>query len=155
MAKLYEIDQAILECVDGESGEVLDAGRLDALMIERDGKIESVALWYKNLVSDAEAYKAEKEAFAAKEKAAKTKAESLKWWLDQALAGQTFKTTRVTASYRKSTPVVIDDVDRIPEEYLRTVTEVSPDKVAIKEAIAGGKEIPGAHVEEKMNLSIK
>lgn len=155
MATLYEIDQAILECVDGESGEILDADRLDALMIERDEKIEKVALWYKNLVSDAEAYKAEKESFAAKEKAAKTKAESLKLWLDQALSGQSFKTTRVTASYRKSTPVVIDDVDRIPKEYLRTVTEVSPDKVAIKDAIAGGKEIPGAHVEEKMNLSIK
>lgn len=155
MASLYEIDKAILECVDGESGEILDADRLDALMIERDGKIENVALWYKNLISDAEAYKAEKEAFAAKEKAARNKAESLKGWLSAALAGQAFKTTRVTASYRKSTPVVIDDVDRIPEEYLRTVTEVSPDNVAIKEAIAGGKEIPGAHVEEKMNLSIK
>ena len=42
---IFEIDEAILECVDLETGEIIDAERLDALQMERDKKIENVALW--------------------------------------------------------------------------------------------------------------
>ena len=34
--KLYEIDNAILECIDMETGEVIDAEKLDALNMERE-----------------------------------------------------------------------------------------------------------------------
>lgn len=78
MSTLYEIDKSILECFDEESGEVLDAERLDALIMERETKIESVSLWVKNLLSDADAFKVEKEAFAARERAARNKADRLK-----------------------------------------------------------------------------
>ena len=36
MRALYEIDQAILDCVDLETGEILDSDRLDALQMERE-----------------------------------------------------------------------------------------------------------------------
>ena len=36
MKPLYEIDQAILDCVDLETGEILDPEKLDALQMERD-----------------------------------------------------------------------------------------------------------------------
>ena len=78
MASLYEIDQAIMECLDWETGEILDAERLNALQMERQDKVESVALWIKNLSADAIAYKAEKDAFAEREKATLKKIESLK-----------------------------------------------------------------------------
>ena len=64
MANLYEINNAIMQCFDLETGELTDAESFDRLQMERDLKIENIALWYKNLVSDAAAYKAEKEAFA-------------------------------------------------------------------------------------------
>ena len=64
MANLYEINQAITECIDNETGEIIDVEKLEELQLEREAKIENVALWYKNLLSDAEAYKAEKNAFA-------------------------------------------------------------------------------------------
>ena len=64
MSTLYEIDNAILD----ETGEIIDGERLSELKIERDKKIESVALWYKNLMSDAEQYKLEKQLFAEKGK---------------------------------------------------------------------------------------
>lgn len=35
MATLYEIDSAIYECVDSETGEVIDEEKLNALMMER------------------------------------------------------------------------------------------------------------------------
>ena len=117
MATLYEIDRAILDCIDAETGEIIDANALAALSMERDEKIENVALWYKNLVSDAAQYKAEKDAFAAKEKAAKNKAESLKRFLDNALAGSSYKSPRVAVTFRKSEQIVVEDVYAVDERY--------------------------------------
>ena len=47
--KLYEIDEAILNCIDTETGEIIDADQLDKLTMERDTKIENVACWIKDL----------------------------------------------------------------------------------------------------------
>lgn len=154
MATLYKINQEILSCIDAETGEIIDFERLQALQIEREEKLENVALWYKNLVSDAAQYKAEKDAFAEKERIAKNKAERLKQYLDEALAGNPYKTTRVTVAYRKSESVVVDDVYQIPEGFLK-FSEPTADKTAIKAAIKAGEQIAGAHIEEKMNMSIK
>ena len=154
LSTLYEIDAAILECVDNETGEILDGERLAELQMERDQKIESVALWYKHLLSDAAQYKAEKDAFAEKEKKAKKKAEDLKVWLAEALAGEKFKTIRVGISYRKSEQAVVDDLFAIDENYLK-YKDPEPDLVAIKAAIKAGEAIQGCHIEERQNIQIK
>lgn len=154
MATLYEIDRAILDCIDAETGEIIDANALAALSMERDEKIENVALWYKNLVSDAAQYKAEKDAFAAKEKAAKNKAESLKRFLDNALAGSSYKSPRVAVTFRKSEQIVVEDVYAVDERFLKYLPPEA-DKTAIKAAIKAGETITGAHIEEKQNIQIK
>lgn len=154
MATLYEIDEAILSCIDLETGEILDAEKLSSLQMERDKKLESVALWYKNLLSDAEQYKAEKASFAEKEQAAKRKAESLKQWLDNALCGNPFKTAKVQVTYRKSKTVEVEDISKIPAEFLR-YKEPEADKTKIKQAINGGTEISGCRLVENNNISIK
>ena len=61
--KLYEIDNAIMDCVDMETGEIIDVERLSALQMERDQKIEGIGCWIKNLLSDAKALKEEKDNF--------------------------------------------------------------------------------------------
>ena len=154
MATLYEIDAAILECIDTETGEIIDCERLNALNFERQQKIENVALWYKNLLSDAEQYKAEKTAFAEKERIAKNKAESLKRWLDLALAGEAYKSTRVNITYRSSEQVIVDDLLKIDDDYLK-YSEPTPDKAAIKKALKEGANIDGVHIESKSNIQIK
>lgn len=63
----------------------------------------------KNLLSDADAFKAEKDAFAEREKAARNKAENLKQWLSMALDGQKFSTSKVQISFRNSESVEIED----------------------------------------------
>ena len=68
--KLYEIDNAILDCIDLETGEVIDTERLDALNMERDAKIENVVLWIKDLMAEANAIKVEKLALAERQKVA-------------------------------------------------------------------------------------
>ena len=155
MPNLYEIDQAIMDCIDFETGEILDAERLDAIQMERNSKIENVACWIKNLTADALAYKAEKDAFAEREKKALKKAEKLKAWLAGALGGQKFSTWRCAVSFRKSEAVEITEESSIPKEMLTEKITYSPNKTAIKEAIKAGQEIPGAQLVERMNPTIK
>jgi hypothetical protein len=155
MANLYEIDQAILECVDFETGEIIDQERLDGLMMERSLKIESVALWVKNLESDAAAYKAEKDAFAAREKQASEKAKKLKEWLAMVCEGQKFSTAKCAVSFRSSVAVEVADGVTIPDQYMRTKVTTEPDKKAIKAAIEAGLEIYGCQLVTKLNTQIK
>lgn len=152
--RLYEIDEAILSCIDTETGEILDAEKLNALQIEREEKLENVALWIKNLKSDAEALKAEKQAFADRQKAAENKAESLKKWLTEALAGEKFKTTRVAVSFRKTKSVQVEDIWKLDDSFVK-YAEPTPDKAAIKKAIEAGQEVAGATLVENVSISVK
>ena len=152
--RLYEIDEAILSCIDTETGEILDADKLNALQIEREEKLENVALWIKNLKSDAEALKAEKQAFVDRQKAAENKAESLKKWLTEALAGEKFKTTRVAVSFRKTKSVQVADIFALDNSFLK-YAEPTPDKVAIKKAIEAGQQVAGATLVENVSCSVK
>ena len=85
---LYEIDKAITDLADPETGEITDFEALDNLQMARDQKIENIACYYKNLVSDAEAIKAEKEALAERQKVAENKAARLKEYLLRATRGE-------------------------------------------------------------------
>lgn len=152
---LYEIDQQIMSCVDMDTGEIVDMGKLSELQIERETKLENIALWIKNLKAEEAALKAEKDAFAEREKQTKAKREKLSEWLTGALNGEKMSTSKVSISFRKSESVKISDIDAIPMNYIvETITE-SPDKVAIKAALKNGLDVPGCELELKNNISIK
>ncbi len=155
MANLYEIDQGILECLDLETGEVIDPERLEALQMERSQKIENVACWIKNLESDALAIKAEKEALAKRQVAALAKAEQLKEWLANALGGQKFSTAKCAVSFRRSETVEVADIALIPASLLRVKTSVEPNKAAIKSLLKDGQEVVGCCLVESYNINIK
>lgn len=155
MASLYEIDQQILSCVDRETGELIDPERLKNLQIERNLKIENIALWIKNLQADALAYKAEKEAFAEREKVAINKAEQLKKYLAKALEGQKFSTAKCAVSFRKSTQLEVVDLGSIPKEYLVSTVTVKPNANAIKSLLKEGHEVSGCKLVENLNTQIK
>ena len=155
MASLYEIDQAILECVDLETGELIDPERLETLAMERDMKIEGVALWVKNLQSDAIAFKAEKEAFEKREKAALAKVESLKNWLADALSGQKFSTSKCAISFRKSTRLEVLEPENLPKALIVETISTKPDANAIKALLKNGMEVPGCRLVENLNTQIK
>lgn len=152
---LWEIDQGIMACCDPETGEIIDPEMLTALHMEREAKLENVALWVKNLKAEAAAIKAEKDALAAREKKAAKKAEDLERWLALALGGQEFNTAKCAVSFRRSTKVDVLDKSIIPEGFLRAKTEYSPDKDAIAAAIKAGLEVNGCALVESLNISIK
>ena len=155
MANLYEIDQGILECLDLETGEVIDPYRLEILHMERSQKIENVECWIKNLLSDAEAIKAEKDALADREAKCRKKAEDLKRWLGNALEGQKFNTARCAVSFRRSETVEVSDVALLPDDLKRVKTTVEPNKTAIKALLKEGQEVIGCCLVENQNIQIK
>lgn len=151
---LFQIDEEIMKCVDMETGEIIDSAKLDELQMDRDTKIENIACWIKNLTADAEALKAQKQAFADRQKAAENKAESLKHYLSSYLDGQKFSTDKVAISFRKTSSVNVTDLMQIPEQYLK-FADPTPDKTAIKKAINDGVVIVGAEIVEGQSISIK
>ena len=153
--KLYEIDDAILSCIDEETGEILDVDKLNALQIEREQKVESVALWIKDLAAENAAIKAEKERLDKLSKSNENRSEALKNWLKFALDGSPFKTVHCQIGFKPSQAVVIDNEEQIPEAFLKVEVKKSPMKTEIKKAILAGTEIAGAHIEDRVNVNVK
>ena len=154
MASLWKIDQAILACVDSETGEIIDQEALESLVMQRSEKIEAVALWIKNLLSDAEAIKAEKEALAKRQVAALAKAEQLKEWLANALGGQKFSSAKCAVSFRRSETVEVEDIALVPAELLRVKTTIEANKTAIKALMKDGQDVVGCRLVERINTQI-
>lgn len=152
--KLYEIDAAIFECFDMETGEIFDIERFEALNFEKDKKIESICLYIKNLKAEAEALKAEKDAFAQRQKSAENKMEGLKRYISSFLDGEAFKTTKVQVSFRKSESLEISEGAKIPEEFLK-YKEPEVNKVDLKKAVKAGLTLEGVELVQKNNIQIK
>ena len=160
---LYEIDKQISEFpfdVDENSGEILNIEDFEALQMARDEKVENVALYIKELQAEAAAIKAEKESLDERMKAKERKADSLKRYLAQALAGEKFESPKVKVSYRKSQQVVLaGEFDEWAQEnapeLLTVKTTYTPSKTAIKEALLDGKTVKYATLIENKNIQIK
>lgn len=153
---LYEIDQAILECLDEETGEIVDLKRLSELNMEREKKISNVACWIKDLKAEVEALKIEKQNLAKRQQTCENKVESLKRWLAIALNGAKYKDSKCSVGYRKSTSVnfgINFDFNTLPED-LKKVT-VEPKKNEIKQAIKDGLQIDGVTLEETNNIIVQ
>lgn len=150
---LWEIDQALLACIDAETGEI-DEEMWNALSIERDVKIEHTAILIKELLLQASGIHEEEKRLAERRKQKERTAERLKTNLDHSLFGQKFETSRVSVTYRKSEAVEIAPDARIPLDFLR-YKDPEPDKTRLKAAIKDGMEFEGIKIVEKRNICIK
>lgn len=157
MATLYEIVREIEDFqfdIDDETGEILNFDELDALQLEKDTKVENICLLIKNLRSDAEAYKNEKNSFEQKRKAAENKADRLTAYVQYILAGDKFKSSKVNVSYRKSEQIECVDMLMVDPDYLR-FKEPELDKKKIKDALKQGVEVKGCQLVERLNVQIR
>jgi predicted nucleic acid-binding Zn-ribbon protein len=160
---LYEIDEEIQELlseVDPETGELItDYAALDALLMEREAKIENIVLFIKNLSSDVRELKAEEAALAERRDKAEKKAERLREYVSHALGGEKFQTPRCCVSFRKSTALELGEgFTEWAKEHADTLLrykEPEPDKAAIKAALAEGALIPDAKLVQNTTMTIK
>lgn len=153
---LYEIEDAILDCVDTETGDILDIEKLEALEMERDAKVSSLACWVKELRADVAAIKAEKDALDKRMKAKKNLADRILNYLQNFLNGAKFEDSRCVISYRASTSTEIAedlDLSMLPDEYKKITIEAN--KTAIGDALKKGIQIDGCALVKKSNIQIK
>ena len=159
--KLYEISDAIRAAldhieIDEETGEILQADALHAVEAEANDKIEATALYLRELDAEAKAAKEEADRMLARVKSMQKRSDYLKAMLLDALhATGKVKTGRVTVSIRTTQAVQINQEQAIPEAFTTVKTTVSPNKVAIKQALLDGVEVPGCHLEARESVSIR
>lgn len=159
---LYEIDSQLQSLVDPETGEIVDFEAFERLQMDREAKIENVALWVKNLEAEAAAIKAEKQNLEARQKAAEHKAARLRRYLSYALDGQKFSTPRVDIRWRHSEQVEVTALD-LAIQWLTCHghsdaikrPEPTVDKAELKRLIKAGNDVPGTTVTINNNIQIK
>lgn len=162
--KLYEInaeiDRLLNEAVDPETGELLtDLDAVEALEMEREVKIENLALAVKNMTAEAKAIREEETALADRRKALERRAQRAEDYLSYILAGEKFSTARVAVTYRKSkklelAPGFVEEAKKA-YPYLLRFKEPEPDKATITACLKSGDTIPGAELVENVTMQIK
>ena len=159
--KLYEISDAIRAAldhidVDPETGEILNADNLHAVEAEASDKIEATALYLRELDAEAKAAKDEADRMIARVKSMQKRSDYIKSMLLEALhATGKVKTARVTVSIRTTQAIEVSEGANLPEAYTTVKTTVSPNKIAIKQALLDGVEVPGCHLEARESVSIR
>lgn len=159
--KLYQISDAIRQALDHieldeETGEILNADELHAVEAEAADKIEATALYLRELDAEAKAAKDEADRMLARVKSMQKRSDYLKAMLLDALhATGKVKTARVTVSIRTTKAVEIAEGADLPEAYTTVKTTVSPNKIAIKQALLDGVEVSGCHLEARESVSIR
>ena len=142
-----------------EDGEVIDPDKLKDLQMERDKKIECISCWIKDLAAEANAIKEEKLRLEARQKVAENKVKNLKSYLADALQGASFRTAKVSVSFRKTESVEVthDGLENLKamRDDLLKYKEPEPDKTAIKQALKSGLSVRGVQLVQNTSTIIK
>lgn len=157
---IYEIDREIMSLVDPETGELADVEAFENLQMERERKVDNVIAWYKDTKALVEAMKAEKDNLSKRIATEEARLKRIGEYATYATGGQSYKSAVGAVSFRTSTSVEVDDdfiewATKNAPDLVNVVTDVKPNKTAIKEAMAEGKEFPAARLITKQNISIK
>lgn len=159
---LYEINAQIFDLIDPETGELKDYESFAQLQMDREQKIENVALFIKNLEAEAKAIKDEEASLKARREPLENKAKRLRKYLEDALCGEEFKTARCSISYRKSKALEVEDTGALAQwleenGFHDLVVYAAPtvSKTEVTKLLKSGTEIPGAVLTERSNLQLK
>lgn len=158
-----EIDEALLNMTDPETGEIVDLAEFDKLQLERDKKIEGMALWVLDLKDEATALAEEIKRLTVRKESAENKAERLKQYLQFLLGRQKMKTPLVSVSFRESDKVDVGDADKVivwAQEHdcdneLINYPQPTINKTEVKRRLKAGEKIPGVALEKSIATVIK
>jgi len=161
MASLYEIAgmyRQVLEMEpesEDEFGAMMNA--LDELQGELTEKADNIVKYIRNLSAEADALKAEEAALFKKRKAAENKAERLKAYISAQMTLCGLRELRAglfKLRFQQTPPAIsIIDESAVPEKFHRVKVEI--DKLAIRDALKAGEEVPGIEVQRGEALVIR
>lgn len=135
---------------------------LNELGQEEASKIDAFSGFIRKQSAIAEAIKEESKHLADKARAIQNKIDYLKRnyiAIMQRYGVKKIQGNVYSIGIRENTRVEVKDIEALKildnPAYLKTKIEYTPDKTAIKEAIIGGREIPGCSLEKSYSLNIR
>lgn len=160
---LIELEQY---CMDNGTDVVPDEflERLEVNKDELQEKAEGYFYKMQELKSEIDLLKNESKRLAAKAKTKEKLIDNLKQILgasimlfgEETKTGFKYKHPKFSASAKKEQKIIIEDIEKLPAEYVKEVTTKKADGAAVKKAILAGQEIEGAHIKsDKINLSFR
>ena len=163
MPTLYTISGdllSLLSAIEANEGEITPEIEQALALTEEQFTVKATdyGLAILNLEAMAKAAKEEKQRLANLEKFYTNVAGRLRSALCGAmdvLDHPKVESPSVRLFLRRTTATEVDDITKLPGEFVTTKIEDVPDKTAIKKAIQEGREVPGAHLVENVSLQIK
>ena len=157
---LFELNQAYRDIEEREDldPEIL-ADTLDSINDTREIKLDNIATWIDKNKSQIEWSTERIKELQNDKKTLINQTIKLQEYMTQVLddAGikklQTKKHILRTRNYKAS--VVVDSLDKLPDEFKKVSTETKADKVQIFKILSTGQEIPGAHLKPNRGTVIK
>lgn len=161
---LYQISaeyQQILENLYDDEGNLNEQEliKFEENQVELNAKAVTIASYIKNLDAERKAIDEAKKQMADREKRYEKKISHMETYLKNNM--ERCGITKITHPYfdinlkRCPPSVFIEDINLLPTEYFRYKTEISPDKVKIKEEFLNGVVIPGVTIKSNTRIVIK
>lgn len=151
---IFNEEDLMSMCIDINTGEFNEA-MFESLHIERDKKIENIALWVLEDEAMAKNIKEQENKLKERRETLEQRVEKRKEFLRYIAEGKKLKTDRVTVSYRTSKAVKITNEEIIPIKYKTVKTAVSVSKDDIKKDLQAGKTVEGAELETRISTLVK
>lgn len=177
---LFEIQDSMMNLleyhVNDETGEIVETEEefdelYDSILLDLQTKLDNTNCLQKMIDGELEVIDKEIKRLSAEKRAREKKKEWLKNRVDffvkrqftdengnidtEGLHKYKLELPHSKISYRKSDSVDVINFEDLPEEYIKTKIEKSPDKVAIKNAIKEGVDVNGAKLVTNYNIQIK
>lgn len=169
MRKLYEINEDIERvldetytmkiddenAVDKATGEVFSVvEKLNALEIEKNEKIKSVAVYFDDMVAKLDNLKNKIDMLTKSKKTLEREIEGLQSYILFATDNKGFKDDEIEVKVKESKRCDFTDETLIPEKFIKTEIQKSASKTEITKAIKAGEEVPGAVLNTYYSVKI-
>lgn len=163
--KAYEIVNGMIDTLDiflESEQNTEDKENYDYVMAflknELETKSSNIIKYIRNILLDVEVLSVEEKRLETLRKQKENKVKNLKKYLTNILLTldkKKIETELGNLSLRKSTSVEINNLEKIPEDYIQRKIEMTPNKRMLSEALKQGKNIEGAILVENYSLNIR
>lgn len=163
MVNLYTLDKrmrALMDRIQDEADQDTGAipeelwAELDELTRQEGAALADLACAVKEQRADADAVRAEARRLAERARALDARVDRLTAVLEQRVGPDGLRDPRVTARwYTRPTIGLLVPAEQLPAEYQRV--KVEPDKLALKQVLMNGGEVPGAALGQSRGLTIR
>lgn len=155
---LYELSSALEKIEEMAEDDTSLMEYLDGIQMQISEKIDNIVRFRRTTELTIEAIESEKDRLDALQKYYEKRNGRLKNYLAYCLkkiGKDKFESEVARITFRKADSTIIDDMLKLPKEFVTERKTLVANKTAIKEAIKGGATVEGAHIETNENLIIK